>query len=158
MLLILFLIIRKQFWDDSRQKRWKSKNWEISRRAQVRPGHEWGAEKDFSTFFAWVEKRQITYSDTILYPATISAQRRRSQICVNEPRQSSWSIFDASSDPTPPPPLESSRESTNFLRDHFSFALNFLFARLWKSESLKGVKSDQECGTGDCHAAAAAAA
>ena len=101
-------------------------------------------------------KSLITYSDTTLYPATISAQRRRSQICVNEPRQSSWSIFDASSDPLSPPPLESSRESTNFLRDHFSFALNFLFARLWKSESLKGVKSDQECGTGECHDAAAA--
>ena len=52
-LLILFLIIRKQFWDDSGQKRWESKNRGNSRRAQVLPGHEWGAEKDF---FAWVEK------------------------------------------------------------------------------------------------------
>ena len=58
-LLILFLIIRKQFWDDSRQKRWKSKNWEISRRAQVRPGHEWGAEKDNLFCLSWKKANYI---------------------------------------------------------------------------------------------------
>ena len=115
-------------------------------------------KKTFQPFLLELKKSNYIFR-YYMYHATFSAQRRRSQICVNEPRQSSWSIFDASSDPSPPspPPLESSRESTNFLRDHFSFALNFLFARLWKSESLKGVKSDQEWGTGDCHDAAAAA-
>ena len=144
-------------WRGESKKRGDGKKWGNSRhKAQVKPGYEWGTyrrkismnevqRRNFlCTSDLWQLKKNYKIANYILIKhVTISAQRRWSEIEFNEPRQPSWSIFDASADTPPPPPmLHSSCQSTNSLRGGFLllFALNFLFARLWKSESLKWLK------------------
>ena len=122
-------ILRKELGEAREWRRGEGKKGGNCRhKAQVKPGYEWGTftdvkylcmrcrEEIFFVHLIWSHYK-FKIQITVIKHVTISAQRRRSEIGFNEPRQPSWSIFDACAD-TPPAPtmLHSSCQSTNFLR------------------------------------------